>query len=533
MRGRIATSASAQDAGAGPAAYPVSPEPAVAALGISKAYGGTVALNCVDFRAMPGKVNVILGENGAGKSTLMKILAGEERPDSGQLFFWGQEMHFRSPRDARKAGVALIHQELSLFPALSVAENIFVGRELEHSGFVNRKEQERAAAEILGRLDKRIDPAVHVQELTVGQQQQVEIAKALAENARVVIMDEPTSALSDAEVDALFLVIRELVRAGVVVIYISHRMDEIFRIGDHLSVFRDGRSVAAAEAADVEMDWVVEQMLGHDQVETLRRLEAARISTSVVEEGRPPALEIQRAFLPDVKSDRMLLDDVSLKLWRGEIVGIYGLLGAGKTELIETIAGKRPEASATVLCEGKEIDNSLAKRSRAGIAMVPEDRQRDALVGKMSILDNILLCSFDDVARWGFLRRRRMLQAATESVKTLSIKIGDIQASVLSLSGGNQQKVVIARALLCNPVVLLLDEPTRGIDVGAKGEIFQLLRRLADDGLTVLLSSSDLSEVMSATDRIVVLAAGKVRGVFETARATAKEIAAARTRGVG
>lgn len=532
MLGRHYAAASTQDAKAGPASCTELRTAAVEAVGITKVYGGTVALDGVSFRALAGNVNVILGENGAGKSTLMKILAGEESPDAGNLLFWGKEVTFRSPRDARAMGVALIHQELSLFPALSVAENIFIGREVGHRGFVSHDMQNRAAADVLGRLDKRIDPRARVGELTVGQQQQVEIAKALAEDARIVIMDEPTSALSDSEVDALFLVIRELVRTDVVVIYISHRMDEIFRIGDLLTVFRDGRSVAVAAAVDVDMDWVVERMLGRDQVETLRRIEAERSLSSAARSLETPALEVKDAFVPDARSDRLLLDDVSLKVWPGEIVGIYGLLGAGKTELMESIAGLRPDAAGTILRENRPISNDLAARLAAGIGMVPEDRQRDSLIGKMSILDNLLLSSLGSVSRWGFLQARRVQRAATDSVNALSIRTDDVRAPVLSLSGGNQQKVVIARVLLSNPKVLLLDEPTRGIDVGAKGEIFQLLRRLADDGLAVLLSSSDLSEVMSATDRIIVLAAGKVRGVFETSRATAKEIAAVRGRGI-
>lgn len=503
----------------------------IEAIAISKTYGGTAALDRVDFRAYAGKVNVILGENGAGKSTLMKILAGEERPDSGRLLFHGEDVRFHSPRDARQRGIALIHQELSLCPALSVAENIFLGREFATRGLVRPREQERAASEILAHLDKRIDPRTPVGTLTVGQQQLVEIAKALADDVSVVIMDEPTSALSDQEVEALFVMIRALITTGVAVIYISHRMDEVFRIGDLLTVFRDGRLVASAAASDVDMDWIVENMLGHGQLEAIHELEGARNSRRSVRTDRIPAIEVNGVFLVDSRSDRLLLDDVALRVWPGEIVGVYGLLGAGKTELIETIAGKHRHALGTLRREARVIKNDRIHRSAAGIAMVPEDRQRDALIGKMSVSDNIVLTTLRTISSFGLIHPRRLTQAVAKAVDRIAIRANDVNAPVLSLSGGNQQKVVIARALLTQPKVLLLDEPTRGIDVGAKAEIFKLLRELAEGGLAIVFSSSDLIEVMSITDRIIVLAAGRVRGVFETAHVNARDIAAARARG--
>jgi erythritol transport system ATP-binding protein len=500
-------------AGGGPEAAGVPPGAvAVEAIGVTKAYGGTLALDRVDFQAFAGKVNVLLGENGAGKSTLMKILAGEVSPDSGYIACGGARMRFRSPREAKQQGIALIHQELSLFPALSVADNIFAGREHRRAGLIDDRRHLALAREILARLDRRIDPSERVGNLAVGQQQVVEIAKALSADARVVIMDEPTSALSNAEVDALFDIIRDLAARDVAIIYISHRMDEIFRIGDFLVVFRDGRHVASASAREVDMDWISENMLGSKQREALRRVTTSRLYKK---RSNPATLEVAGLSLASSDTERLLLVDVSLNLRAGEILGVYGLLGAGKTELAESIAGMRPDAIGECRVNGTPIVNTPRARLAAGVAFVPEDRQRQALVPTATIGQNITLSSLKAFASAGVISRRREDLAVDRMIANLSIKTTTAAESIQSLSGGNQQKTVIARALLTRPQALVLDEPTRGVDVGAKAEIFKIMRELADAGVAVLFSSSELPEILAVSDRVLVLSRGKVCRVFD------------------
>ncbi|MGH7119220.1 MAG: sugar ABC transporter ATP-binding protein, partial [Acetobacteraceae bacterium] len=372
-----------------------------------------------------------------------------------------------------------------------------------------------------------IDPRGTVSGLAVGQQQVVEIARALAEDARVLIMDEPTSALSGTEVEALFQVIKGLVARGVAVIYISHRMDEIFRIGDTLTVLRDGHLVASAAARDVDMEWVLERMLGARQRTVLHAVGAGRTGRTPWASEATPALAAEGLLLADRHAGRLVLDDVSLALWPGEVLGVYGLLGAGKTELAETIAGHRSDAAGTVRVEGHVVKDGIPARMRAGIALVPEDRQRDALVRTASVADNILLSSFARVAQFGMVFAARAERAVQEMVTALSIRGSQSSMPVTSLSGGNQQKTIIARALLTHPKVLILDEPTRGIDVGAKAEVYEIVRRLAGEGLAVLFCSSELAEVMAVTDRIVVLSRGRVRGVFDSRTTREADIALA------
>lgn len=504
---------------------------AVEAIGMTKAYGGTLALDNVDFQVFAGKVNVLLGENGAGKSTLMKILAGEVSPDAGQLICNGTPVRFLSPRDARRHGIVLIHQELSLFPAMTVADNIFAGREYKCIGLLDSRTHIRLAGEILARLDPRIDPRALVSTLAVGQQQVVEIAKALASDARVVIMDEPTSALSSAEVDALFRIIEELTARNVAIVYISHRMDEVFRIGNVLVVLRDGRRVASAVAKHANMEWINENMLGSREREALRQMTTAR--RRVAYDKQNIALQVMSLSLASADTERLLLDKVSFDLRSGEILGVYGLLGAGKTELAETIAGLRPEAEGACRVYGRNISNNPRTRLRSGIAFVPEDRQRQALIPTGTVSENILLSSLRSVATLGVITGNGEQKAVARSVEDLSIRLSSRQQPILSLSGGNQQKTIIARALLCRPDVLVLDEPTRGIDVGAKAEIFHLMRRLADEGVALLVSSSELSEIMAVSDRILVLSRGGVSGVFNGVDVTEAEITRASANNAG
>jgi erythritol transport system ATP-binding protein len=494
---------------------------AIGAIDVTKAYGAILALDRVTFSAEAGKVTVLLGENGAGKSTLMRVLAGETIPDSGHLVMDGRPMRLRSSRDARRAGIALIHQELSLFPALTVAQNIFAGMEVNRFGVIDERRHDEVAADILARLDKRISPDQPVGELGVGQRQIVEIAKALAHDARVLIMDEPTSALSNAEVDALFGIIRETTARGVAIIYISHRMDEIFRIGDHLVVMRDGRKVAESPTGSASMNWVNENMLGSKQREAMRDLSTARHAAPA---GRAAVLEVDRVSLADSDTQRLLLSDLSFGLREGEILGVYGLLGAGKTELAETVAGLRSDATGEVRVGGRRLDQTPAARIAGGIAFVPEDRRHQALIPTGSVRDNITLSCLRRMATFGVLSGQRERAGVQGMVDDLSIRLASIGQSIMGLSGGNQQKAVVARALLTDPKVLVLDEPTRGIDVGAKAEMFRLMRKLAERGLAILFASSELPEIMVVADRVLVLSRGRGRGLFEGADLTETNI---------
>jgi erythritol transport system ATP-binding protein len=495
---------------------------AIEATDITKAYGAILALDGVNFRAAAGKVTVLLGENGAGKSTLMRILAGETIADSGQIVVRGTPVRLRSPRDARHHGIALIHQELSLFPDLSVAANIFAGREHRRGAIIDDRKHLSLATQILARLDRRVDPRALARSLSVGQQQVVEIAKALVDDARVVIMDEPTSALSNAEVDALFAIIRDLTSRNVAVIYISHRMDEIFRIGDDLVVFRDGRTIASAAARDVNMEWVSERMLGSRERTALRQMSTARPQRQA--QSAAVALEVENVTLAHPDAQRLLLDNVSFRLEAGEVLGVYGLLGAGKTELAETVAGLRPTALGTCRVAGVVAEAGPAARIRAGIAFVPEDRQRQALFPAATVSQNIALTGLANLSTAGVISARREDSAVRRLISELSIRVRSGAASIMSLSGGNQQKTIIARALLIKPRILVLDEPTRGIDVGAKAEIFHIMRRLAGEGIAVFFSSSELPEIMAVSDRILVLSRGRVRAVFNASQATEDDI---------
>ncbi|MFL6176787.1 MAG: sugar ABC transporter ATP-binding protein [Ornithinibacter sp.] len=471
------------------------------AVDVTKSYGGVRALKHVTFEAFRGKVNVLVGENGAGKSTLMKILAGSEQPSSGQVLLDDEPVDISSPRDAIGLGIGIIHQELSLFPNMSIAENLFAGRELRRGRrFVDMAAQRERTATVLARLgQQQLDPDALVGDLPIGKQQLVEIARVLLEDVRILIMDEPTSALSNHEVDVLFGVMDDLRHDDVTIIYISHKLDEFRRIGDYVTVLRDGAVVAHEHMSRTDTGWIVRQMVGQDP-ETL----FARTPGEVGE----VLLEVTGITVPGPQ--RPLVDDVSLSVRAGEVVGVYGLMGAGRTELVEALMGSRP-SSGTVRVRGRIVAGSTVRaRQHAGLALVPEDRQRDGLVQTMSVSDNVLLSTIGAIARQGLIPQRSERTIAGDKVRELAIKIPGLSAPVTSLSGGNQQKVVLARALLTDPVVLLLDEPTRGIDVGAKSQIAQIMTDLADAGFGVLFISSELAEVKAMADRVLVMARGRI-----------------------
>jgi erythritol transport system ATP-binding protein len=488
------------------------------AQGVSKNYGGVHALRDVTFTAHRGKVNVLVGENGAGKSTLMKILCGAERPSSGTILLNDEPVEIDSPRTAMAHGIGIIHQELSLFPNLSIAENLFAGRELRLHGFSDLKTQRSRAHEVLARLGQgHLDPGRLVGELPIGQQQMVEIARVLLEDVRILIMDEPTSALSNHEVDILFRVIADLLADDVTIIYISHKLDEFRRIGDHVTVLRDGRLVAHEEMSRTDTAWIVRQMVGRDPASLFTR------NRSSVGEN---LLKVEH--LTVTGPTRPLVDDVSFEVRAGEVVGIYGLMGAGRTELMEALMGLRPAASGSVQIKGRvESRGTVRARLAAGLALVPEDRQRDGLVQTMSVRDNIVLSTLGRLTRGGLFRRGAERQTAKAKVDELAIKVGDLGLAITALSGGNQQKVVLARAMLTDPVVLLLDEPTRGVDVGAKSQIADLMAGLAQDGFGVLFISSELAEVTAIADRVLVMAVGRLTAEFDADELTEEALVAA------
>jgi erythritol transport system ATP-binding protein len=489
--------------------------------GITKIFGGTVALENVDFHVHRGKVNVLIGENGAGKSTLMKILAGVEQPTAGKLLLEGHEVGFKSSREAARHGIGMIFQELNLFANLSVTENIFTAREITTPlKVIDQKAQEQVARELLARLAHPIDPGSLVGDLPLGLQQIVEIAKALARNAKILIMDEPTSALSQAEVAVLFEVIRDLKAQGVSIIYISHKLEELLQIGDYITVLRDGHLVARAPASDVDVPWIINRMVGHDTKTVTRDQPHDDTATRL--------LHVTNLCLPKPGGKGLVLDSVSFTLHAGEILAIYGLMGAGRTELLECLMGLRPEARGSVRLGAAELmGRRIAQRIRQGLVLIPEDRQREGLVQTLSVGSNMTLASLQNFTSGFVLSDRRERLGVRKIIEDLAIKVFNPAQLITSLSGGNQQKVVIGKGLLTSPKVLLMDEPTRGIDVGAKAEIFDLMSNFAAQGLGVLFVSSDLKEVLAMGDRILVMSGGVVTGEFARAAATEEALVAA------
>ncbi len=471
---------------------------------VTKTYGGTHALRGVSLGVAPGRVTALFGENGAGKSTLMKILAGIETPTTGQVELDGEVVDFASPRQAADRGVVIIHQELSLCPNLSIQDNLFLAREQRgRLGSVNRGGQREATTVVLQRLEESLDPDTLVGDLRIGQQQLVEIARALLQNARVLIMDEPTSALSMTEVDVLFRVIRELTALGVAIIYISHHLEESLEIADDVAVLRDGQLVATGVADDVDLGWVVQHMVGRDQGSLFPKRDATLGDV---------VLTVERLQVADPSNPhRLAVDGIDLTIRAGEIVGVYGLMASGRTELLEAIAGRLPVSSGSVTYANRELQGeSVRDRIRRGIALVPEDRQRDGLVQTMSVGQNLSLSSLMSFVRRGFITRGREQDAVAEMIKDVTVKTAGQSAPIGSLSGGNQQKVVIGKALLTRPKVLLLDEPSRGVDIGAKADIFALMTEQAENGLAVVFTTSEAEEALHIPDRLLILERGRL-----------------------
>ncbi|WP_038670124.1 sugar ABC transporter ATP-binding protein [Pelosinus sp. UFO1] len=473
------------------------------ARGISKIYPGTVALHKVDFNVYRGKVNVVIGENGAGKSTLMKIIAGIEKPSEGSIYLNGEEICLNDTRDASAKGIGIIHQELNLFPNLTVAQNIFMGRENTKYGIIlDHKKHIEKTKILLERLEHPIHPDTSVSDLRVGQQQIIEIAKTMAQqDLHVLIMDEPTSSLSTAEVEVLFRLIKELKEQGISIIYISHRLEEIMRIGDYVTVLRDGKLIEQDQVKNIDIPWIVRKMVGHNNTNMNYKQEKP-IGDEI--------LRVESLTLPR-KGGGYTLDKVTFSVRKGEIVGIYGLLGAGRTELIECLMGMHPEATSDIYLEGKKIrPKSIWEQIQKGFAHIPEDRQREGLVQTLSIGKNMTLASLWDYTKGIHLLPKRENENITKAIKNLEIKVADRNLPILSLSGGNQQKVVISKGILTSPKVLLLDEPTRGIDIGAKADVFKIVNKFAAEGMGIIIVASELKEIIGISDRIIVLSNGQV-----------------------
>ena len=490
------------------------------ASGVSKSFGGIAALVDVDFDLRAGEVHALVGENGAGKSTLMKILAGVHVEYDGVIRLTGAPVKFAGVQDAERAGVAIIHQELDLVPELTAADNIFLGREPLIAGtIVDRRRIAKAADGLLRRLGIDIDPQSRLAELRVGEQQLVEIAKALSLDARILMMDEPTSALSTSECETLFKVVRQLAAAGVAIIFTSHRIDEVVELADRVTVLRDGRHVLTAPIEGLSSDAIISAMVGRNLVLTHRQLMAV--------EGAP-VLSVRNLTLDTVspRGWRRVLHGVSFDLRRGEILGIGGLLGSGRTEILESIFGAaRGWRTGEIAIDGKPAEiSSPTDACRLGLALVTEDRKARGLLLASTVRDNVALPSVGALSRFGIRDFAREAAIAEDTVERLSVRCNDVEQIVSTLSGGNQQKVVIGKWLATEPRVLLLDEPTRGIDVGAKQEIYQLVFQLAARGLGIVTVSSEMPELLLLSDRVLVMCEGRQTGILARAEATQEAI---------
>lgn len=492
--------------------------PLVELTGITKRYGGVVACDQVDLTVHAGEVHALLGENGAGKSTLMRVLSGDIADYEGTVAIDGGRVRFAKPSDAQQAGVAMIHQELDSVPGLSVAENLYLGREIRTPlGLLDRRKMADRTRELLRRTGIDLDPTRPVGALRVGEQQLVTIARALLLDAKVLVMDEPTSALSNTEVDRLFAVIRELRKNGTGIVYISHRMDEIGQVADRATVLRNGRSVAEFPAREITADKAAEAMVGRE-VRTLFRTEEEQSATA-----REELLEVSglRVHPRRPSVGRKEPNGIDLSVRKGEIVGLCGLLGAGRTELLETLYGAGPAGQweGTVRLDGGSIRPGSPRQAlRKGIAYVPEDRRSSGLVLGHSVAANTVVSVLGKLGSVGLVRRRAELAMARSNAEQLKVKLGGILDPVGTLSGGNQQKVVLGRMLLTEPKLLLLDDPTRGVDIGAKSEIYQLLGEISEQGIGILLASSELPELVGVCHRVVVLRGGSSVAEFDTTR---------------
>jgi len=486
--------------------------------GISKAFPGVQALDNVDFETAAGEVVALVGENGAGKSTLMKILCGAYRKDAGRIFLHSQETEIESPYHAQQLGISIIYQEFNLTPNQSAAANIFIAREPRQRGlgqflnFVDRRRMERAAQEHLNRVGARVPATALIRDLSVAQQQMVEVAKALAVDARIIIMDEPTSALGEDEVETLFEIIGTLKEQGIAIIFITHRLEEVFRIADRVVVLRDGQRVGSVSISEATPDKVIHLMVGRELTEIFHKEEA---------EIGEPLMEVQGL------TRRGVVEDVSFTLRRGEILGFAGLVGAGRTETARLLFGVDRMDAGEIWLDGQQVRiNSPVDAVEVGLGFVPEDRGLQGLVLKLPVLENIVLPTLNEHSRAGWMDQQGLRNTAQTYVDKLNIRTPHLRQKAMFLSGGNQQKVVLAKWLALQPKVLIMDEPTRGIDVGAKAEVHALMSQLAQAGMGIIMISSELPEILGMSDRVLVMHEGRVAALVDRAEATQEEIMA-------
>ncbi|WP_413595941.1 sugar ABC transporter ATP-binding protein [Citrobacter youngae] len=481
---------------------------------ITKRFPGVLALSNVDFTLRKGEVHALLGENGAGKSTLMKILSGVYQPDEGDIIFEDQPVSFANPLSAQNVGITIIHQEFNLFPELTVEDNIFIGREFckNNRWRLDEKQQRQAAIDILQKLNLNISPDTLVADLTVAQQQMVEIAKAISVNAKILIMDEPTAALTETEIDSLFRVTRLLKEQGTGIVYISHRLEELALIADRATVMRDGQFIATVDYDSVKISDLIAMLVGRDLGNIYPRREP--------QPQRKPVLEVSGLTRKGV------LNNIDFTLHQGEILGFAGLMGAGRTELARAIFGADPIDSGTIKLNGKEtVIKDIPDAIQQGISYLTEDRKKEGLALGLSVERNIMLGNYPEYSnRYGNVDSKRCQQTSEEQVKALRIKTPHLEQAALNLSGGNQQKIIIARWVCKDTDILIFDEPTRGIDVGAKLEIYELMNRLVAKGKSIIMISSELPEVLGMCDRILVMRNGRITGELASDDATQEKI---------
>ncbi len=479
---------------------------------IDKRFTGVHALKGVDFDLREGEIHALVGENGAGKSTLMKALTGIFPKDSGEIFYLGKLFNPSGPKDALEKGIGIIHQELNMMDELTVAQNIYIGRESMNGMFLSEKKQNQRTAGLLNRLNMDIDPTITLGKLTVGKQQMVEIAKAVSHDLKILILDEPTAALTETEINDLFSIMRDLAAKGVAMIYISHRMDEIGQITDRVTVLRDGEYVGTKNTTNISKEDIINMMVGRVIYEEPK-------SKSNVPKDAPVVLEVN-----NLNAGKMV-KDVSFKLRRGEILGFAGLMGAGRTETARAVFGADEIETGTIFVDGKPVRvNTPMDAVGYGIGYLSEDRKRFGLAVGMSVADNAILASYEKYERGLFIHKKQVETVVNTYVDKLKIKTPNLDQLLKNLSGGNQQKVVIAKWLIRNSDILIFDEPTRGIDVGAKSEIYTLMNELAREGKSIIMISSELPEILRMSDRIMVMCEGRITGEIDIEDASQEKI---------
>ena len=484
--------------------------------GISKSFPGVQALDDVHLNVEAGTVHALMGENGAGKSTLMKVLIGMYQPDEGTITLAGEQVQIADTATALKLGISMIHQELSPVPEMAVAENIYLGREpVNRFGLIDKRRMTADTRALLGQLDLHINPRWPMKRLSIAQTQMVEIAKAMSYDSRLIIMDEPTSAITEREVDHLHRMIKSLRESGVAIIYITHKLDEVFEISDYVTVFRDGRHVTTVPAAELDRQKLVTLMVGRELTHMFPKQEPSIGEVALSVRGL---------------TRRGVLEDITFELRRGEIVGLAGLMGAGRTEVLEAIFGITPMDAGTieVVGESRRI-RSPADAIASGLALLTEDRKRTGIMGVLSVRDNMAIASLPRFSPGGLLKMRQIDEACQAQRQALAIKTPSLHQLIKMLSGGNQQKVLVSRWLLTTPEILMIDEPTRGIDVGAKAEIHRLISELAGQGKAILMVSSEMPEILGMSDRVLVMCEDRLTGEFSRAEATQERIMHAAT----